>query len=72
VADLSQFKWREAEIMKRLLNTATGMAMATALVGGTVAAQAAAPPEPQRTLITNRRIFHGRATLSWQRASRQQ
>jgi len=51
--------------MKRLLNIATRMAMATALVGGSVAAQVAAPPESQRTLITNTRIFDGTSpTLS--------
>lgn len=47
------------KIMKRPLNFVTGMAMATALAGGGAAAQVAAPPEPQRTLITNTRIFDG-------------
>ncbi|WP_428672875.1 amidohydrolase family protein [Roseibium sp.] len=45
--------------MKRLLKLAIGIAMGTSLVGGGVAAQVAAPPEPQRTLVTNTRIFDG-------------
>lgn len=45
--------------MKSLLYITTGMILATAVFGGSVVAQVAAPPEPQRTLITNTRIFDG-------------
>jgi len=49
----------------RTLRTLTGLAIATAVIGESAAAQVAATPEPQRTLITNTRIFDGTSpTLS--------